>query len=210
MRHALRTVAKDPWWHSVGLSFGLLFVGLLAVARLYPTELNGADGAVEAFIRPYQTLLSVEFFLAVTVLGTVIGITIIAMGAAWFLRKNRFNVLQLFLLLVFASLSMGIAKTYVARVRPDALLWLDPLNTYSFPSGHATLSTAFYGFLCVMIYRRTQGFVRWASIAILILLIFLICLSRIVLSYHYATDVLGGIFLGLFWIAVIFMLPRTR
>ncbi|HWU24672.1 MAG TPA: phosphatase PAP2 family protein, partial [Candidatus Paceibacterota bacterium] len=107
--------------------------------------------------------------------------------------------------------SMGIAKMFVERARPSVLTWLDPSNTYSFPSGHATLSAAFYGFVSVQLYRRSHTrLTRILSLLIPMLLIALISVSRIILNYHYFTDVLAGILLGLFWLAVIFMLPKPR
>lgn len=202
---------RDPWWHVAGLSFGLLFALLLMLERLYPAYLNSIDQAVEAAILPFQTFATIEIFLILTALGGVAGTTLVGLGAAFLLRRNRFAVLQLFLLLLFSSISMGIAKTFVQRIRPEALLWIDPLNTYSFPSGHATLSTALYGFLAVCLYRRIRDkTVRWIPILAAALLVILICASRIVLNVHYFTDILGGILLGSFWLCVIFMLPRHR
>lgn len=207
----LRRIHPDPWWHVLGLSFGLTFVLLLMGARLYPAYMDAIDGSVQAFLAGYQTFDHVEFFLAVTILGSGMGVTLLALASAYVLRRNWFTVLQLSLVLLFSSVSMGIAKMFVERARPDVLLWLDPLNTYSFPSGHATLSTAFFGFLAVCLYRRIRSAVlRYLAAGVCIVIILLVCVSRLVLSYHYFTDVVAGIFLGLFWVAVVYMLPKPR
>jgi undecaprenyl-diphosphatase len=145
------------------------------------------------------------------VLGSGTGATLVALGAAYFLRNNRFAVLQLGFLLLCATVSMDIAKTFVERLRPESLLWVDPLNTYSFPSGHATLATALYAFIGVCLYRRLRSpLPRFLATAACALLVLLVCASRLVLSAHYFTDVLAGMLLGLFWLAVVFMLPRPR
>jgi membrane-associated phospholipid phosphatase len=207
--HTRRRLPQDPWWHIWGLSLGLCFAAMLMLARLDPDDFNRLDTWFEAAVRPLQTFGHVELFLVITVLGSTIGITTLAFGAAYFLRHNRFAQIQLFLVLLFSSLSMGIAKGFVERTRPDVLMWLDPLNTYSFPSGHATLSTAFFGFMAVQLYRRSHSrLARVLSFIIPALIIALVALSRIVLNFHYFTDVTAGILLGLFWVAVIFMLPR--
>lgn len=209
--HVRRRMPKDPWWHVFGLSFGLAFVLMLMAARLYPYWLDGIDGWIEAIVQPLQTFAHVETFLVITALGSAIGIPTIALGVLYFLRHNRLAQLQLVLVLVFSSVSMGSAKMFVERARPNVLTWLDPSNTYSFPSGHATLSAAFYGFVSVQLYRRSHtAFTRFLSLFIPMLLIALISLSRIILNYHYFTDVLAGIMLGLFWLAVVFMLPKPR
>jgi undecaprenyl-diphosphatase len=206
-----RNLPKDPWWHLVGLLFGLLFVLMLMLARLAPEYLDRTDDVVEKFILPLQVAPYYVPFLVVTVLGSTLGIILTTVGAGYLLRRNRFTVLQLFLVLFFSSISMGIAKAFVERARPDVLQWLSPLSSYSFPSGHATLSTAFYGFLAVCLYRRVRTPLwRFLSVATCILIIFFVCLSRLVLNYHYMTDVTAGVFLGIFWLAVIFMLPKRR
>lgn len=211
LRHIKRALPRDPWWHVWGLCFGLLFALMLMVARLYPTYFGQVDVSFESAVQPLQTFGHVEFFLIVTALGSITGIIVLAVGAAYFLRHNRFAVLQLILLLAFSAASMGIAKAFVERTRPDVLLWLSPLSTYSFPSGHATMSTAFFGFIAVCLYRRSRSSIgRFLSVLAPVLVIVLICLSRIILNYHYFTDVVAGILLGLFWLAVIFMLSSPR
>lgn len=208
---ARRRIPKDPWWHVAGLSLGLAFALLLMAARLDPGYLDLVDMRVEAAFAPLQTLRYVEFFLAVTALGSGIGVTLVGLGAAFLLRRNWFAVLQLGFLLLCASVSMGIAKTFVARLRPESLLWVDPLNTFSFPSGHATLATALYTFLAVCLYRRVrQPLLRYLAVMGCLLVLVLVCVSRLVLNVHYFTDVLAGMLLGLFWLAVVFMLPRPR
>jgi len=206
-----KQLPKDPWWHIFGLSSGLLFAVMLMFARLDPDDFERLDRWFENAVQPLQTFGHIELFLAITVLGGTVGITAVALGAAYFLRHNRFAQVQLFLILLFSSLSMGIAKAFVERARPDVLLWLDPMNSYSFPSGHATLSTALYGFIAVQLYRRSMStLTRYLSILVPACVILLVSWSRIILNYHYFTDVTAGILLGLFWLAVIFMLPKPR
>jgi membrane-associated phospholipid phosphatase len=208
-RYIRNHLRHDPWWHVLGLTAGLLFVLTLMFARFYPDYLDRIDDVVEKFVLPLQTYY--QPFLAFTVLGSVTGIIVTVLGAAYFLRRNRYVVLQLFLVLLFSSVSMALAKAFVERTRPDVLSWLTPLSSYSFPSGHATLSTAFYGFLAVCLYRRVQNpILRFLSISACCLIVFLVCLSRLVLSYHYMTDVTAGVLLGLFWLAIVFMLPKYR
>jgi len=182
---------------------------MLMVARLYPGYFDSIDRTIEAVFTPLQTFPHIELFLVITVLGSVTGIIVLALGALFLLRRNSHAVIQLFFLLVFASVSMGIAKMFVERARPEALLWLDPMNSFSFPSGHATLSTAFYGFIAVCLVRRTHSpILRTFWVALCIAVILAVGLSRLILNFHYFTDVLAGIFLGLFWLSVIFILPR--
>lgn len=92
-----------------------------------------------------------------------------------------------------ASLGNEALKTVIARARPDLL---DPIvdeRGFSFPSGHSALGMAAWGILGVLVMRsRLPLGVRRAIVAVLVILILLIGLSRIWLGVHYPTDVLAG------------------
>jgi undecaprenyl-diphosphatase len=211
LRHVRTHISKDPWWHVWGLLLGLLFTCMLMLARLFPQYLDAVDSTVQASLTALQTLTYTEPFLVITVLGSTLGISLLTLLGLYLLRRNYFVALQLALLMLFSSISMGIAKTFVERARPDTLMWLDPLNTYSFPSGHATLTTAFFGFVAVTLYRRMRTkSAKYLSVLLCVLTILLVCMSRLILNYHYLTDVIAGMLLGLFWLSVVHMLPRPK
>lgn len=92
-----------------------------------------------------------------------------------------------------ASLGNEALKAVIARARPDLL---DPIvaeRGFSFPSGHSALGMAAWGILGVLIMRsRLPLGVRRGIVAVLVVLIALIGLSRIWLGVHYPTDVLAG------------------
>ena len=77
------------------------------------------------------------------------------------------------------------------------------LDTYSFPSGHAMISTAAYGALAYLAWRhlRTRpGRLTLAGGSVV--LVALICFSRLYLGVHYLSDVLAGVAGGAFWLAL--------
>ena len=88
----------------------------------------------------------------------------------------------------------------VHRPRPSKLLvHVDTQKkTPSFPSGHATASTAIWGWLTTLIMLLLPGSrLRKGSLAVVpALVILLVGPSRIYLGEHWATDVLGGYLLG--------------
>lgn len=97
---------------------------------------------------------------------------------------------------------MSLLKRSFHRVRPDDPL-VHGITNFSFPSGHAFMSVAFYGLLINWAMseirnRRTRVIVVIA----LLLLLFLIGFSRIYLRVHYTTDVLAGWGMSTAWLVI--------
>ena len=98
-----------------------------------------------------------------------------------------------------AALLNQLFKIVVHRVRPsaDILNVTNLLKSYSFPSGHVMFYTAFFGFLCFLIYVSLKP--SWIRTALLILFgsqIMLIGISRVYLGEHWASDAVGAYLLG--------------
>ena len=86
-----------------------------------------------------------------------------------------------------------ILKNIVQRPRPyvdfpDYLILIEKLNSYSFPSGHTTLS---FAAACAIGLHLKKCAVLCCILACLI------AFSRAYLFMHYPTDIIGGIILGI-------------
>ncbi len=188
-----------------------VFVLLLLIAHVDPDDFRLVDAAATDTLLPFRTLPWIQFFVGLTTLGNSLSIFIIALGVAFALRNNRALVLRLAIALIGTSVSVEIIKQAVARVRPETLAWIGPLQSFSFPSGHAATALALFGFMAVVVYQSTFGrATRIALVALLILLILGIGVSRIVLAAHYASDVVAGYMLGSAWVSLAFLLPTFR
>jgi len=96
--------------------------------------------------------------------------------------------------------SSDLFKELFARPRPGQWFGLHEAS-FSYSSGHATLSLVFYGLWAYLLWRTlppTQW--RAASVAVLGLWIVAIGWSRLALGAHYPTDMLGGYLLGSIWL----------
>ena len=107
------------------------------------------------------------------------------------------------------------AKLVFARARPDLWVSLAPEPDYSFPSGHAMLSSAFVAMMLALIWRATRSSARgeiWRRVAapIGILFVLAVGVSRLYLGVHYPSDIAAGWLASLGWVALIYALcPPT-
>jgi undecaprenyl-diphosphatase len=91
-------------------------------------------------------------------------------------------------------------KAIVNRRRPS-VSHLEHVSSSSFPSGHATESTAFLVALLALVYIAGPGPRRTVATIIAAVLVCAVGASRIYLGVHYPTDVAAGIILGGAWAA---------
>ena len=107
-------------------------------------------------------------------------------------RRHLVEAALLPVVLGGAELLNLILKLSFHRTRPE--VGFVRLDTYSFPSGHAMMSTAAYGALAYLAWShlRTRRR-RVLLIAGTVVLVALICFSRLYLGVHYLSDVLAGV-----------------
>ena len=90
-----------------------------------------------------------------------------------------------------------IIKNIVIRDRPNVIR-LVRASGYSFPSAHAMISVMFYGYLLYLVNNKISNKKLRISLELFLsVLILFICVSRIYVGVHYASDILGGMILGL-------------
>lgn len=95
-----------------------------------------------------------------------------------------------------------ILKFIFARPRPLDINLIEELG-YSFPSAHAMISTAFYGFIIYLIWQtKISKRRKWISSIVLSILIVLIGITRIYLGVHYASDVFAGMLISISYLVL--------
>jgi undecaprenyl-diphosphatase len=153
-------------------------------------------------------------FISVNRLLTFFGSTYFIISAyivltifLWFIHR-RSDAINVAIVAASSTLLMLGLKQFFHRHRPELPL-LKALTNFSFPSGHALSS---FIFCSVLIYLVDKGKlnVTWKWIFSILLILFSVCIgiSRIVLRYHYATDVIAGFCLGFAWVIFSLWLER--
>ncbi len=133
---------------------------------------------------------------------------------AGFLWQGRPRTARLFVVIAIGSEVLDeILKLAFHRMRPAAFFELPEPLGYSFPSGHAMVSCAFYGALAAFAAARTKsGPRRWRhriAAALLIAVIATIGVSRIYLGVHYPSDVVGGYTAAIVWLFIVASARRS-
>lgn len=100
------------------------------------------------------------------------------------------------------AISNQILKFIFQRPRPIGFRLIE-IDGFSFPSGHAMGSTAFYGLLIYLSYKLIKNkTLKIISIVLNTLIIIGIGISRIYLGVHYCSDVVVGISLTIIYLII--------
>ena len=142
---------------------------------------------------PTAILKAVSFFGEWYMLLPLAAVIVFLLARRGFLVQAT----ELAYVVVGASLAVVVIKFLVARPRPPEELRLVYETGYSFPSWHAALAIALWGYLAYFALKHLQS--RTARIAVVFGAAFIILatdVGRLYLGVHYASDVLAGTLLG--------------
>jgi undecaprenyl-diphosphatase len=192
---------------TLGFLASALLIGLFGSLAGEVFEKPGLpiDPRVTRAVRGWQTERRTDLAETLTILGDygfLIPATLAGAGTLA-LRRHRISAL-LFAGSVFGGFALNsVLKIAFRRARPDLWPALVTERTYSFPSGHATLSTVFFGGIVALVFHLSKSHsARAASAAGAAVIVAVVAFTRIYLGAHWLTDVLAGILLGLVWVIV--------
>lgn len=206
--------------------FSGLPLTLLALAFLYTLLLFGGvvedvvtsdrivtvDRHLASLLSFYRGETAVRVFLWITLLGTAwIIISEGVFASAWlWLGGQRDFIVPFWVTLAGSSFFCNLGKLAFRRARPPDVGAIVE-TTFSFPSGHATVAVAFYGFLAYCLWRRTESWTLRLNLFFGgVMLVLAIGFSRLYLGVHYLSDVLAGYLLGLLWLIIGVSLVESR
>jgi membrane-associated phospholipid phosphatase len=177
------------------------FFGLSAAVMEW-TWIAAADSAVNASFGPRRVEPLLSVFLWVTALGAspaIAAVCLISSALLWIARLSRL-IAPLWIAWLGGQATSWSMKFLVARLRP-AFLDVATAISPSFPSAHSMSAMVVYGFLAFLVARHgPPGWLSFLVPTALALLILTVGFSRMFLSLHYASDVLGGFLVGGFWL----------
>lgn len=208
LRHAL---IKHLHIYTLLLS-ALSLLGLVKLTEdiVRREAITGLDAWVYNNITLVHTPLLTDVFMFITNLLSPLNIFLLTTGLLLVLLiKRRYeHAYILFFSLLGGVVIERLMKLIIERERPLPMLVLE--SGFSFPSGHATISTIF---VLLLIYAYKDSFrslwKKYVFIAAGVGFFTLVAISRVYLGVHWLTDVLAGICLGVFWVTLLITAART-
>ena len=189
------------WWWALGLLVAapLSFFALLTTIVVRDTP--SWDMSILRTVARHQghraTVAVISAFGSWEVVSLLLCVTLgLLLGA----RLNRQAAFVLAATLASMAAS-GIMKLVVARPRPEVVRQAP--GSFSFPSGHTMSATGFAVALAIVFWPTRW---RWPALVAAALYAAAIGLSRVYLTVHYPSDVLGGWALSLAVVGLVWLL----
>jgi undecaprenyl-diphosphatase len=183
----------------------LFFITFWALPLIATQAVQGQLlGGIDAYV--YQSLqeLRTPWADAVMVFFSGLGsqrvlLPLLAGSIAWLLWRRRSQAAVHWL----AAYACAGLLTWILKVSMRIEQPLAALDGYAFPSAHTGMSVVAYGFLALLVARELPLSRRWLPYLTTGVLITPIALSRLYLGAHWLSDVLAGLSLGIFWVALL-------
>ncbi len=204
MRRLGRVLSPDHPRSYLTLLF-LLFcvVGVLVLLDMvfglvFSKAVSNLDVSIHNLLGELRSAPGDEVMVGLTMLGDDFVIICVGLAlVAWliFRRAVRAGIAVGAFLLAAKGLEIGL-KVVTARPRPEGNIPVELIGTFSFPSGHAVMSTVAFGMVAILAGHAMGRWSRAVVAAICGLLIIAIGFSRLYLGAHWMSDVMGGVLLG--------------
>ena len=162
------------------------------------------DTAVLRWLGAHHAPAITTVMSEVTPLGTGIVVLVVVGITTAFLwhTEHKHSARMLLAATTGGILLNNVLKLFFDRPRPQVFEWQTHAASSSFPSGHAMSATIVYGTVAYLLARlQRHWWARTITLLLAVIMIVLICLTRLYLGVHYPSDVLGGIIVGLAWSA---------
>lgn len=198
------TIKRNFKWIVLATSTVLFIIIMLAVVKIKILPIDNwtinlvvndvRKPWITAFFKVFTFFGEAKLLIPVGGIGAILGFFV--------LKDKERSFCYICNLIAIAGLNW-IIKHIIQRPRPDMNLRLVEESGYSFPSGHAMITTAFYGLIIFYLWNHMQNKL-WRNILCILLsfLIVMIDFSRVYLGVHYLSDVLAGSFISIAYLIV--------
>lgn len=200
---------RTPTWRATAAAALLVVLPLAVLARVGWSPLTSfdrdSDRHAHSLVVAHAWLLTSARDL--THLGDPTVVTVGAIVVAmllWLARRRRAAGYVLLVRLV-AVVAAYVLKESVRRARPVLVAPVAHASGFSFPSGHAVGSAAFYGSVAIVLAGSLPTPLR---IAIGVVPPVVVAATRVFLGVHFPSDVVAGLVVG--WAVALLVAAAVR
>lgn len=180
-------------------------VGLVLVDLLAPNTVTRLDDAIaDRFAGSRTPLLddAAHWGSMLAATQVKIGLTALSAVIAWVAWRRWHEPVFLVVTLLFEASVFIVVTLLVARPRPDvAPLEGSPVDS-SFPSGHVAAAVVYGAVVVVLAWHTRSRWVPVVGVAIVAVVVLAVSWSRMYQGMHHLSDVVAGVVLGLWSLAV--------
>ncbi|GAK48585.1 membrane-associated phospholipid phosphatase [Secundilactobacillus oryzae JCM 18671] len=182
---------------------GVLFGWLMILVMNKSGILDLIDTVVQRLVQDNESALKHGLFTLISGLASPTMTIVWTLVLAFLLWGFKYKIPALWALctLLGGDVIAKIVKEVVQRARPFDHLAAD--DGFSFPSGHVFGFFILVALLWILVVPMMQNHLNQIYLrAFMILLLFLVAMSRVYLSAHYPSDTVGAMLLAYAWIQV--------
>ncbi|MFT4413701.1 phosphatase PAP2 family protein [Fredinandcohnia humi] len=200
MQRRIPLIYLSIWFASLTILFTIMVIKnrLTVIDRFfYDLYTLGTNPFLEKIIKGITSIADTKTLSFISLLAFV-----------WLLiRKSPLSQVLLFLVVMGGGIVITfIMKLTIERERPGEVVFVDfwglgnHLVSYSFPSGHAIKALLFFGCVYYFVRKEIKNLKLKQSVGVLFMLVVIfIGIGQVILNKHYASDVIGGYFVGTTW-----------
>ena len=147
------------------------------------------------WIEPLRSPFLTTFFEAITLMGYPVFLILFISFGYFYWSPSRFT--RIAMMLFISGIINSFLKDYFQDSRPAIEFMLDPKvgTSYGLPSGHAQIAVTLWGLLAYELKNK------WVSLGAIVLIL-LICFSRLYLGVHDIEDITLGLLVGSLILAI--------
>ena len=179
-----------------------LSVFIFLLINVLSDNISDFDTSIYNVIMSLKSDFMTFIMKAITRFGDAETLILIAIICLIFIKSKKISG-SIAINLASVGLMNYILKKIIQRPRPPLEFRMVEESSFSFPSGHAMASMAFYGLIIYFINKNMKNKKLKNVICIILsVLIFLIGMSRIYLGVHYASDVIAGFAISIVYLVL--------
>jgi membrane protein DedA with SNARE-associated domain/membrane-associated phospholipid phosphatase len=198
-----RAVAPDnPRSVVIVLFAAIAFTGAIAFLNIgfrmaTGDAVSNIDLSAASLMRETRNAPADEIMTVITMMGDTVVMVALALAIlGWLIWHKAYRAAYAAgFAIVAAKLFEMAMKAGIQRARPSELSYAG-VDFFSFPSGHATMSTVIFGILAVLVSHSMGRWGRAVVYALCGILVVAIAYSRVYLGAHWLSDVVAGLLFG--------------